>query len=135
MNPSQPGLEFETDTKAFIVKLYQSPPQPPFSFQLTLPVGIRIQDFLGYMVVYGAKELYQRQLADLTPEEIQHLQKYLQSIGWDVEYTIETREQTFPIDSDLPETENNTVTRPVNYYLIDFKPADRALMPSVANFH
>lgn len=130
MNPSQLGLEFETDTKDFVVKLYQSPPQPPFSFHLTLPLGIVIHEFLAFMIVYGAKELYQRQLAELSPEEIQHLRSYLLSIGWDVEYTIESREQVFP-----NEETGETVTRPVNYYLIDFKPADRALMPTDAQFH
>jgi len=130
MNPSQSGLEFETDTKDFVVKLYKSPPQPPFSFHLTLPVGIEIHEFLGYMVVYGAKEIYQRQLGELSPEEIQHLREYLLSIGWDVEYTVESREQVFSAKDS-----GETVTRPVNYYLIDFKPADRALMPTDARFH
>ena len=105
--------EFDISLKKFVIELFKKDPVDPHTFQLTLPESVRIQDFLGYLITYGANELYGSQLGQLSPEQIDYLRKYLKSLGWDVEYRVESREQEF----------ENDQKRMVNYFLIDFIPA------------
>jgi len=127
MNQLPAVFEYDTSPTSFIQEIFKTAPKEPFSFYLTLPEEVQIRDFLANFIVSGADSLYHCQLADLTPDQIEHLRQYLLSIGWDVEYQVESRQQSFPKNNNQSET----VTRQVNYYLIDFKPADPALRPKI----
>jgi len=108
--------EFELHIKKLVELIYKEPPQEKYTFQIVLPDGVEIQEFLGYFLYKGASILFDTQIGFLTAEQIGILQKYLRSIGWDAEWKVETRVQEF-------EVENIKETRNVNYYMIDFFPA------------
>lgn len=97
--------------KSFLVdELFAQPPKAASTYDLSLPEECQgVQEFLGYFLTLAAKQIYQRQLGALSVDELEHLRKYLRSIGWDAQYQVETREQTF-----------EHTQRTVNYYLIDF---------------
>ena len=109
--------------KDFVTAIYKMDPQDPFSLRLQFLDEINKEDLrqlLAYFVMTGAKTLYEKELAQLTPDEISNLRKYLHSIGWDVSYEVEKRMQK------ISEKDPNKET-PVNYFKIDFFPADPTL--------
>ena len=107
-------VEADLGIKDFILAIIRDPPLAPYSFTLALPEGVGIKEFLAYMCCLSAKTLYDCELAQLTPNQIETLRAYLKSIGWDVEFKVETRMQSLKDDAEP--------TR-VNYFLIDFMPA------------
>lgn len=109
--------------KDFVTAIYKKDPQDPFSLCLQFLDEIKPEDLrqlLAYFIVTGAKTLYNKELAQLTPDEIGNLREYLHSVGWDVSYEVETRMQK------ISEKDPNKET-PVNYFKIDFFPADPTL--------
>ena len=115
--------------KDFVQNIYDTEPLDPFSFRLEFLNNIKetnLRQLLGYFIITGAKILYNKELAQLTSVEIGTLRRYLHSIGWDVSYEIETREEK------LNETDPDKTTT-VNYYKIDFFPANPALNKHLNN--
>lgn len=110
----------EFSWKDFVAAIYKNDPQPAHSFAMEaleeMPKDA-LQKYLAHFLMYGAKTLYKKELAQLLPEEIAHLRRYLLSVGWKVDYKVETRQQKLKDGSD-EETA-------VNYFLIDFMPAKR----------
>lgn len=107
--------------KDFVENIYRRDPEPTHTFSIEaleeLPKDA-MQKYLAYFLMYGAKTLYKKELAQLVPEEIDNLRRYLSSIGWKVNYTIETKQQN------LDDNDKSKSTM-VNYFLIDFTPAKR----------
>ncbi len=75
-------------------------------------------ELLVIMLVKGCKIKYDKEIAQLTPEEIDELQKYYRSIGFEVEYQVKTEIKYVPALKK---------TMPVNGFMIDFKPCSQAL--------
>jgi hypothetical protein len=106
--------------KDFVANIFNMDPQPSHTFSIEALDEIPkdgLRQYLGYFIMYGAKKLYKKELANLSVDEIDHLKRFLRSIGWDVDYKVETRDQKLKEDS-------HEVTK-VNYFLIDFFPAKR----------
>jgi hypothetical protein len=100
-------------------KLFAQPPQNPFAFTLSFLDEInerQLAQLLGTMLVNGVKQRYHKEIAQLTQQEIEEIQKYYHSIGYEVKYTIETQDR-------FVESLNKTV--PVNLFSIDFVPYSR----------
>lgn len=100
--------------KEMVENIYSAPPMDAFSINFEFLDEIKKEDlkkYLAHFVVEGAKIRYNKQLAELTPDEIQVLKDYLHSIGWDISFEVETKTQVL----EGKET-------PVNYFLIDFFP-------------
>ena len=107
----------------FVTCVFKNKPQDPFSMRLQFLDELKpenLRQLLAYFIMTGAKNLYNKELAQLSEDEIGNLRKYLYSIGWDVSYEVETRQQN------LSETSPEKQT-PVNYFKIDFFPADPTL--------
>src|SRR5438445_6691370 len=105
---NQPYMDF--DWNDFVDRLFQSPPQDPFSFYMEWLEDMtegKLSELLGTLLVKGAKVLYSKEIAQLAPEEIETLQRYYRSLGYEVEYTIETKNQFVP---------KMGKTMPVNYF-------------------
>jgi hypothetical protein len=106
--------------KDFVAAIYKREPEPAHTFTLEFLTEIpkdSLQKYLAHFVMYGAKTLYKKELAALTPEEIAKLQQYMNSIGWQADYKVETRDKKLDERSD-------TLTK-VNIFLIDFSPCKR----------
>ena len=115
--------------KDFVTAIYKMEPQDPFSLRLQFLDEIKKEDLrqlLAYFIMTGAKTLYGKELSELTPKEMKNLRSYLHSIGWDVKYEIEKRMQK------ISEKDPNKET-PVNYFKIDFFPANPALDKNTNN--
>jgi hypothetical protein len=106
--------------KDFVTAIYKRDPEPSHTFTIealdVLPKDA-LQKYLAHFLMHGATTLYKKELSQLLPDEIANLRKYLLSIGWKVDYKVETRMQKLKDGSDK-ETQ-------VNYFLIDFIPAKR----------
>jgi hypothetical protein len=79
--------------KDFVTMIYKTDPKPAHSYSVTFLDDIPSKDlpqYLGYFIVYGSKTLFGKELAALTPDQITQLRKYLASIGWNVEYKVDT---------------------------------------------
>lgn len=109
----------ECDWNEFLQKLFNQSPQDPFTFTLQFIDQLdpqKLPQFLGHMLITGAQILYDKEIAQLDPHEIDHLQKYYRSIGYEVEYQIKTDTQYLPqLNQKLP----------VNFFQIDFKPCSQ----------
>jgi len=109
------------DWNEFVERLFKQPPKDPFTFRMEFLSEIdekKLSELLGMMLVNGVKQLYNKEIAQLTPEEIEKIQKYYRSIGFEVEYQIKTKLQYIP---------HMKKTLPVNFFQIDFKPCSQAL--------
>lgn len=103
------------DWEEFVARLFQQAPCDPFTFRMEFLNEMdinKLSQLLGNMLVVGAKQLYNKEIAQLDQNEIDHLQRYYRSIGFEVEYQIQTKIQY------IPELKK---TVPVNYFQIDFK--------------
>lgn len=106
--------------KDFVETIYKRDPEPPYTFSMEALEDMPqngLQQYLTNFIIYGAKKIYNKELARLDQKEINNLQRYLRSIGWDVNYKVETRLQKL---NDGLERDKETQ---VNYFLIDFTPA------------
>ena len=71
--------------------IFNREPQDPHSMRLEFLSDIdqnKLVNLLGYFIQYGSKHLYQKELAMLSPNELDVMQKYLHSIGYEVEYNL-----------------------------------------------
>lgn len=102
--------------------IFDNEPQDPWSLRLEFlseidPNGL--VKLLSYFVQYGSKHLYQKELALLTPDELDVVRKYLQSIGYDVEYSLN---RTVKEVTDYREDGTSFKKRiPINNWQIMFK--------------
>jgi len=104
------------DWKDFVEKLFADPPKDPFTFTMEFLRTIderTLSELLGYMLITGAKHKYNKDIAQLIPQEIDELQKYYYSIGYKAQYQINTKIQYVP---------SITKEVPVNMFQIDFEP-------------
>ena len=109
------GYYIDFNWDEFVIKLFSLPPQNQFSFRIELLQTMdpnELPKLLGNMLVTGAKQLYNKQLAELIPEEIENLQNYYRSIGFELEYKSTKKIQY------IPELKK---TLPINHFQIDFK--------------
>lgn len=117
---NQSGIDYmDFDWNDFLEKLFNKSPLDPFTFTLSfldITNKQKISELLGHMLVTGAKQKYNKVIADLLPPEIDELQKYYHSIGFKVEYHVEIEQHYF---AEL----NKTI--PVNLFQIDFLPYSR----------
>jgi hypothetical protein len=104
------------DWKEFVEKLFMQQPRDPFTFSMEFLDTIserKLSELLGYMLITGAKNKYNKEIAQLLPQEIDELQKYYHSIGYEVKYQINTKMQyVSELNKELP----------VNFFQIDFQP-------------
>ena len=110
----QSFMDFNWDE--FVERLFSQPPEDPMTFYmewLTELTESQVSELLGNMLIMGAKTLFDKEIAQLSREEIDTLQKYYNSLGYKVIYAIETKEQYVP---------NLDKMIPVNYFQIDFTP-------------
>ena len=85
----------DMDFGNFVKRLYENPLQKPFSYTLQFLTEIphdQAQNYLGYILTTGAKELFDKELVYLSQEQIETLREYMHSIGWDAEYQVTTQE-------------------------------------------
>ena len=109
------------DWKEFVEQLFNQSPKEPFTFHIEMLTEInekQLSTLLGNMLITGVKKLYNKDIAQLLPDEIENMQKYFKSIGFEVEYLIKTQTQYI---SELQKTV------PVNYFQIDFKNCSQLL--------
>lgn len=114
---NQPSMDFSFGD--FVEKLYQMPAQPAFAFHIEFLDTINSEELrklLAHFVITGAKRKYNKELTDLLPNEIEHLQEYLASIGFKIEFKVESMMQKL----DLKKKSDKETH--VNYFLIDFIP-------------
>lgn len=117
---NQPELtHIDLNFNEFVSAIYKHEPAEPFAYQLEFLDQMNpeeLRKLLAYFIITGAKTIYSKELAQLLPNEIEYLRKYLLSIGFKVEFKIEKRLQKLDPNDQDKET-------PVNYFLIDFIPA------------
>lgn len=73
----------------FVDELFKLPPCEPFSFSITFLDQLQpqqIPQLLGTMLLRGTYNKYGKEPNQLTPTEIDEIQKYFHSIGYKVEY-------------------------------------------------
>lgn len=119
---STPAVSKGVKFSDLVQNLYKALPRDPFAYRLEFLTNLQGEDLkrlLAYFLVTGAKNLYNKKIIDLTLVELAYLKRYLLSIGWDMKYNLETRLQQDEKDS--------TKKTPVNYFVMDFNPADPAL--------
>ena len=112
-------LDFDWDE--FVDKLFSQSPKDPFTFRMEFLTEIdpkQLSTMLGSLLIKGAKQLYNKEIAQLEPTEIDNMQKYLRSIGFEAEYVTKTQIKY------IPELKK---TMPVNFFQIDFKPCSQLL--------
>ena len=114
------GLHYQDfDWNEFVEKLFRQPPSDPFTFQMSFLEQLtegQLAQHLGIMLVNGARDKYHKELAELLPAEIEVMQKYFHSVGYEIKYQVESKEQFVK--------EFNKVM-PVNYFQINFVPYPR----------
>ena len=79
------------DWNVFTERLFQLPPQDPFTFQMELLDEMnpnKLSQLLGLMLINGVRNKYQKEVAQLTPNEIEIVRQYYRSIGFDIEYQV-----------------------------------------------
>ena len=121
---SEEDLAIDLKFPDFVERVFQLEPNPPFSFRLQFLEEIDMQllrKMLAYFIMTGAKMLYKKELAELSENQIDKLKEYLLSIGYLVEYKVDT--------SDTKKTDWNKEGIKVNHFIIDFKPASQSLNP------
>lgn len=110
------------DWHEFVDKLFTQPPMDPFTLRMEWLDTMdkqKVAELLGgVMLVKGSKALFNKEISQLQPNEIETLQKYYRSLGFEVEYKVRT--------------EIKFIARlgkkvPVNYFDIDFKPCSQKL--------
>jgi hypothetical protein len=112
------------DWDDFVAKLFSHPPCDPFTFRFEFLDGNlkgndqnKIISLLGGMLIKGVRLKYNKEIAQLTQTEIDDVQKYYHSLGYQVKYSIEKTHQTDPITH---------VEIPINKFHIDFQPYPRS---------
>jgi hypothetical protein len=117
--PAESYREF--DWNDFVKTIFSYPPKEPFTYRMELLDHLDskgVSQLLGQMLIIGAKQLYTKEISQLTPDEIENIQNYYRSLGFEVEYEIKSKIQYV---SELKKT------MPVNYFHIDFKSCSTTL--------
>jgi hypothetical protein len=113
---SETGLQYQDfGWDDFVEMLFSRPPEEPFAYQMKFLDELNKQQLtglLGRSLINGVKLKYNKELAQMTPNEIDEIQKYYHSIGYEVQYRIE-KIQKLPTDPI------------VNLFMIDFVPYKR----------
>jgi hypothetical protein len=111
-------MDFDWDK--FVNILFQRPPEDPFTFHmewLDQMSANQVSQMLGLMLVSGSQKLYGKQIAELAPHEIDQLQRYYRSLGFEVVYNV---------GQEMKYVEKLGKTVPVNLFQIDFKPCSQS---------
>ena len=109
------------DWNQFSQALFKKPPQDPFTFriefldELDLP---QVSQLLGQTLLIGIKELYDKELSEITPMELDKMRQYFKSIGFNIESKLNQSIQY------IPELKK---TLPVNHYTYQFIPCQPIL--------
>jgi hypothetical protein len=96
----------------FTEQMFSQPARDPFTYNISFLEAIdgkKLSGLLGAMLIQGVRKKYNKEIAQLTSVEIDEIQKYYHSIGYQVSYRIEKKIQ--------PDTEV-----PINLFQIDFQP-------------
>ncbi len=108
------------DWNDFVEKLFIEREKDPFTYRMEfleeMTAG-KLSEFLGEMLIKGTNQLYKKEISQLTEDEVNTLQRYYRSIGFEFEYLKKTKIQY------VPELKK---TLPVNFFQIDFKPCSQA---------
>lgn len=119
--------EMELDVRDFLNSIFNRPPLPPFSFYIDLSQGNadNSNKFLQNFVMQGAYRLYDKQLHELTPEQLNTLRQYLQSIGYDAQYDVISTSKVVKVyyENGQPYLRKLREKR----YNITFRPADQSI--------
>lgn len=116
INPDSQQHYADFNWEDFVEKLFQQPPRDPFTYTMEFLEKIdakTLTQLLGNLLVKGVKQKYNKEIANLEPQEINEIQKYFHSIGYEVKYQIERKQQLIP---------ELHIVVPVNYFNIDFVP-------------
>jgi hypothetical protein len=84
------------DWNEFVDKLFTQPPCEPFTYAIEFLDTIDthgLTQLLGIMLINGVRNKYNKEIAQLSPNEIQNIREYYHSIGYDISYTLETTER------------------------------------------
>ena len=85
--------ELDIDIDDFILGMFRTSSMPPFSFRFNFMQSmteVTLSSFLSYVLLTGASTRYNKQLHELTENEIGRLREYLLSFGWDADYHMVT---------------------------------------------
>lgn len=116
LDPTNGQYYVDFDWNQWVDRLFNLPPQDPFTFSLTfLSVVNRQQliELLAQALMNGVKIKYNKELASLTESEIEEVQKYFHSFGYHILYKVNTS---------MEYVENLHKMAPVNRFQIDFQP-------------
>lgn len=108
----QMALYQDGDWVEFTENLFSQPPQEPFSFAISFLDQVdpkQVTQLLGQMLIQGVRRRYHKEIAQLTPTEVEEVKNYYRSFGYDISYQIERKIQ--------PHT-----SVPINLFHIDFQP-------------
>jgi hypothetical protein len=95
----------------FVEKLFTNPPMDPFTLRMEMLDNVdqrKLSQMLGYMLITGAKMKYNKEIAHLLPQEIDTLQKYYRSIG-------------FQVTHEVTVTDGGEGKGPINHFQISFQ--------------
>src|SRR5579883_1671039 len=79
--------------KDFVALIYKEDPKPSHTYAMQFLDEIppkALKQYLAYFIIYGAKTLYKKELAQLSEIEIGKLRQYLLSLGWNIEYKLDS---------------------------------------------
>lgn len=112
-------------------EIFHAPPMPPFTYSLSNLDFTNAVAVLQQMVFYGADYLYHRSLENLSSEQVETIQTYLHSVGWDgkVELNPHTKTVVDYTPYGQPQCRNLTI----NQINITFSLADPELNPYSAH--
>lgn len=124
----------EMDFLTLITKLYEHAPMEPFSLRLEAMQQLtpqELQGLLGQMLMTGANKLFQKQLHQLTDEELNNIRKYFYVIGFDFDKKLNTitKEVTDYNENGTPFQRNVSL----NNWQFSFKSANLELHPNNVN--
>lgn len=124
MNHVEQSVEYKDFYfKDFVSEIYKIKPQDPFSLRLEFLDQIdeaQLRNHLAYFLISGAKILFNKDLSQINKNEIDKLQEYFHSIGWDFKLDIIRETRFLEIDNKFKDT-------PVNNFIFDFFPAKHEL--------
>jgi hypothetical protein len=118
-NPTESYCDFNWND--FVTVLFKQPPQSQNTFRLEALQELshaELSKMLGELLIHGAQVMYSKQLAELAPDEIDELKKYLASVGFTVEFNVTSSEEFSPAYGRKV---------PVNRFQIQFIPLPEAM--------
>ena len=129
MNPEP----FDTNLNEFVKKLFSYEPAAPFDFLLCPENDVPFKSVLLYIFKTGCEILYKKTANKLTSTEIEHLRKYILSVGYDL--TIKENVIEKKVIDYFPDGKPYTKTIRTVKKIIDFEIANREkYAPIVQNY-